>query len=62
MEIISIDDKTGIMEIDLTNNEQRLLVEYAINNILRELVEGLESGKVTMVYSNEGDDIIINGL
>lgn len=41
MKIISMDESTGKMEIELTDDEKNLLLEYAINNILRNYLDRL---------------------
>ena len=41
MKIISMDESTGKMEIELTDDEKNLLLEYAINNILRNYLDSL---------------------
>mgnify|MGYP003352499987 FL=1 len=42
MRVISVDDNTGRIELELDDNERALLIEYAVNNILRDYLNDLE--------------------
>lgn len=42
MRVISLDESTGRMELELDDNERALLIEYAVNNILRNYLYNLK--------------------